>query len=185
MSEQPEVNNPPIVSRETSPEKPPKRHKSTEGEVEERVSKILGMILDGIAYAEIVRYGAKEWQIKSRMIDKYIKKANDEIRRRAAIDREREIDFHVEARKRNLTRAVTSKDFRLVKDVLRDLAEMQGLYPKRQMEISTKNIPLTKEEIVTELAKFATNAGLTLEEYCHREGIVIEDIKGDIDEPPQ
>jgi len=157
--------------------------KSTKSETEKRKNYIIGMILDGYSRSAIVQYGAENWQTKTRMMDKYIAKANAEIKERAKVDREENIDFHLQSRKRNLVRAVKKQDNRLVKDILRDLGELQGIYPKKQLEIETKVVPVTKEQLMSELAKFALKAGLTLAEYCHREGIELDQFDEVTNEP--
>lgn len=157
--------------------------KSTRAETESRVGAVIGMLLDGYSRDAIVQYGAEKWQLKVRMMDKYIAKANKSITARAKDDRESTVDWHLQSRKRLLVRAVNEKDYRLVKDTLRDLAELQGMYPKKQLEIETKVVPVTKEQLMSELAKFALKAGLTLEEYCHREGIELDQFDEVTDEP--
>jgi len=151
-------------------------NKSNKAEAEKRLNQIVTMLIDGFPTFDIVRYGTENWKISKRAVEKYITKANEEISSRAKIDRDRGIDWHLEARKKNLSRAISKEDHRLVKDILRDLAEMQGLYPKKQMEVHTKSVPTTRDEILSTLAKFAQDSGLTLDEYCKREGIEIEEI---------
>lgn len=152
-------------------------NKSSRIEVEQRVTTIISMILDGVSHADLIRYGAQKWNVKKRMTEKYISKANVIMKESAKIDREKEIDWHILARKKNLLNAMQKQDYRLAKDILRDMGELQGIYPKKQLEIGTKTIPTTKEEILNALANFALKSGLTLDEYCHREGIELKDFE--------
>lgn len=157
--------------------------KSSKLEVENRVSNVLGLILDGVASSEIVRQGSEQWGVGRRAIEKYITKAYKILDENARRKRRETIQWHLESRKRNLYRLVGINDYRGVAQQLKDMADLQGMYPKRQLEIETKNVPITRSEIITELEKFATKAGLALNDYLDREGISLEDIKGDTDEP--
>jgi hypothetical protein len=42
---------------------------------------------------------------------------------------------------------------------------------KRKIEQETKTVPKTKPELIAELTKYAELSGLTLENYCQKEGI--------------
>lgn len=53
--------------------------KSTDAEVELRIATVYSMIIQSIPRINIVRYGAKEWNISSRQIDDYIARAKIHI----------------------------------------------------------------------------------------------------------
>lgn len=148
--------------------------KSGKAESEKRTGIVLGMILDGFSHAEIVQYCADNFDIKTRQSEKYIQKANDRLRERSQDKIDDTIDWHVEARKRNLQRAIIKKDFRLVKDCLRDLGEIQGMYPKKTLTVETKKIHQTRNEIIEELTRYAELEGLSLEDFCRKEDINLE-----------
>ena len=56
------------------------KEKSTNAEIELRVSVIYDMIIKGCSRKEIVQFGSNKWSITNRQVDDYIAKANDDIK---------------------------------------------------------------------------------------------------------
>lgn len=56
------------------------KEKSTNAEIELRVSIIYDMIIKGCSRKEIVQFGSNKWNITNRQVDDYIAKANNDIK---------------------------------------------------------------------------------------------------------
>lgn len=57
-------------------------------ELENRINKVFDLLVMGANRATIIEYGKKEWGLQTRWIDEYIRRAREQIKEAAAIERE-------------------------------------------------------------------------------------------------
>ena len=62
--------------------------KATTVEIEERVNTVFGLLIVGASRQDILQYGTSSWDVKTRQVDIYIKRANRQFAKIAAADRE-------------------------------------------------------------------------------------------------
>ena len=130
--------------------------KSTKATVEQRIRVVYEMLLFDTPCTDIIRYGADNWNIKSRMVECYIQKANKLIVAEVAEMRQNSLEKHIAQRTLIAREALKDGDRRLTLDVLRDLAKLEGLYPSGKLDITTKDI--TNEQRITRINAILDNA---------------------------
>lgn len=125
--------------------------KSTDAEMERRVTEVHRLLLTGSTRAEIVRYAANAWLVESRIVDTYIARARRLIRAQANIDRASELG---QARSRlNLlfSEAYFVGDLRTALAVQKELNALGGLYPPEEVEVKHSWLSPDIEELLNEM----------------------------------
>ena len=104
--------------------------KSTDAEIEQRVSTVYRLMLRGSSRESILQYAAKkEWGVETRSVDGYIARAKNLLRKQAETDRTDELG---KARARlNLLfgKALKTGDLRTALAVQKELNQLADLYP--------------------------------------------------------
>lgn len=110
-----------------------KANKATMGQ---RVDELYLKVLNGWSRSQIQQYAAKMWQLTERPVDELLARARARIDEEAAAVRADAFNEHLLAR-RELRRQATERHKHAVAlAILKDEAELLGLYPPKQMEHS-------------------------------------------------
>lgn len=125
-----------------------------------RVDAVINHILDNPAYLQAKRHGGliksvvekiKELtgkDISERTAQRYIKEAKGEIRRLAKLKTAKKFEHAIVSRMSLVQRARKAKELKTELLTLKDIAELEGLYPDKNMkhsgEITLKNIDYSK-----------------------------------------
>ena len=120
-------------------------NKPTQAERERRVEIVLKLVLSSTSYRDIVRYCASEWGVQSRAVDNYIAEARAAIKVSAAQHRESIFDNHIEQLRFLMAKAFSKGDLYLVRNLLKDQAELYGLNQPQELDINL-NDARTNEE---------------------------------------
>jgi len=109
--------------------------KSNQITLQQRVSKVAELLLNGVSRVDIVQYASKKWKVTDRQADTYIAKAKDEIE--SSISRKVEFNYAKAERRFEdiLRKALERGDLRTALTTTKEIATLQGLY-KTQMEQS-------------------------------------------------
>jgi hypothetical protein len=131
-----------------------RKPKATAAIVRQRTEDILRVLLDGAQPWDIRAYvaeceqagepscwaippGGKPLSVKQ--VSRYVRAAGKLIEQSCSADRERLLTEHIAKRHTLHARAVAAGDHRTALAVLRDLAELQGMYPPRKTELTGKD----------------------------------------------
>jgi len=108
--------------------------KSTQTTIQQRLTEIQKFLFQGYTRAEIVQNGSKKWGVSDRQIDDYIQMVTDEWQKESISDRSRSRIAHIQTRKHLYRKMYQKEDYRACILVLKDVAELEGLYEKIQTE---------------------------------------------------
>lgn len=103
--------------------------------VNQRVSEISEMLIEGKSRNGIIQYGTKYWKVGERQIDKYIARARELIQQEITKDLEFDYAKSIKRFESLYHKAYERKDYRLALAVNKELSTIQGLY-KIQIEHS-------------------------------------------------
>jgi len=72
------------------PRTPKSTNRSTNGEIELRVAKVVELLAAGVNRASVIRFAAEktDWRVSDRTIDKYLQRAHEAIAKQAGVERE-------------------------------------------------------------------------------------------------
>ncbi len=113
---------------------------ATKVEIERRIDIVLEMLLRGYTRREIVQFSAKEFGINSRQSDTYIRKAKKRIEREYDEKNYSELRrVHVARVIRLYKEALKKDDHKTAQRILKDIADLHGLYPPRKIEGTGKD----------------------------------------------
>ncbi len=114
--------------------------KATKAEIAERVEEVLRIRLDGAQFHDIVQYASeKKWEVGERQLWNYVAASDALLTKRLESDRNKLLARHVAQRRTLYARAVNAADYRTALAVVKDEAELQGLYPASKHELTGKN----------------------------------------------
>lgn len=114
-------------------------NKSTNAEIELRISTISEMVVKGYTRDKIIRYASAEWKVSERTTDTYLKKAWDKIHKSTNYDLKQEVTLQ-RARFEDLySKNYNIQDYRECRQVLDSLAKLLGVNKPDQHEIDTNN----------------------------------------------
>lgn len=102
--------------------------KSTDAEMEKRITAVYDLLLIGTSRAGIVQYAAEKWQVETRIVDTYIRRARNLLKKHTATSRELAL---ATARARlNLLyqKALAAKDYRGALAVQKEINALEALY---------------------------------------------------------
>lgn len=136
--------------------------KSTKATVQQRVEEVLELRLAGAEFHQIRKYanvpdpqsGRKPWGVSDSQLWRYIRAGDELLAEILDKDRERLLNRHIAARRRLLSRAVAQNDLSNARALLKDEAELLGLYPPTKTQLTGKDgaplIPPTPEKPLTD-----------------------------------
>jgi hypothetical protein len=114
--------------------------KSTQATVKQRVSEVLRLRLLGAEFYDIVQHASENgWGVGERQLWNYIAKADDLLEASLETDRDKLLRRHVAQRQALFARAMSVSDYGNARAVLKDLAELLGLYPAKRHELTGKD----------------------------------------------
>jgi hypothetical protein len=103
--------------------------KATNAEVEQRISKVFSMLVEGASYGEIVRHAAEKWKLSDRQTDTYIKRAKIQLSEHAQVERAEEFGKALARLSDLYKRALKLHDFRTALSVQKEINAVMGHYP--------------------------------------------------------
>jgi hypothetical protein len=122
--------------------------KQTQVEVLKRVEEILQIRLAGAEFVDIRQHAAeKGWQISDRQLWRYIQKSDAILAESLERDREKLLNRHRAQRFALYARAMSVSDYRTALAVLKDQAQLEGLYPASSQKVTQE---LTLKTTVTQ-----------------------------------
>ena len=108
-----------------------KRYRSSKAELEDRIHKVLDLMLAGARSHEIVRLCSAEWKISGRQVENYIRRAH-ELRHELALEQAAKLVDDVLIEYWELYRACfASKDYSECRRLLKDMAVLRGQWVNR------------------------------------------------------
>jgi hypothetical protein len=117
------------------PKRKPKR--ATEAEVAQRVEEVLHARLNGAELHDLQAIAReKGWGVSDRQLWRYVTAADRLIEKRFEKDRDRLFRRHVFQRRALYARVLQDGDYRTGLAILKDEAELHGLYPAKRTELS-------------------------------------------------
>lgn len=115
-----------------SMKQPGDRTPSSEAVKRQRVEEVLTLRLNGAELHDIGDYGVeKQWNVSDRTLRRYIDEADTLLLNVLQRDREKLLGRHIAQRRSLYARAMQDGDYRAALAVLRDEAELEGLYKQR------------------------------------------------------
>jgi hypothetical protein len=119
------------------PKPKPKKKRATEAEVAARVEEVLHARLNGGELHDLRSIGReKGWAVSDRQLWRYVEAADRLIAERFEKDRDRLFRRHVFQRRALYARVLQDGDHRTGLAILKDEAELHGLYPAKRTELS-------------------------------------------------
>jgi hypothetical protein len=104
--------------------------KATKAEIMKRVEAILEIRLAGAEFADIRKYATENgWHLSDSQLWRYVRKTDDILAHTLERDRQKLVNRHLAQRHALYARAMSVSDYRTALAVLKDQAELQGLYP--------------------------------------------------------
>ena len=112
--------------------------KSNKVTVEARVTDVLRLTLAGAEFGDIEQYASEQgWNVCERQIRRYIETAHQRFAEMTKRDREQLLGRHLMQRRALYARAMKANDLRTALQVLRDEANLEGLYPPTKVAPTT------------------------------------------------
>lgn len=102
-------------------------YKSTDFEIDERVSHVYSMLLRGARRIEICRYATSNWNISDRTVDTYIVLATERLRAISLRISEEEFNKAVGRLEEIFFRFMSERDYKSAVMVQRELSDLFGL----------------------------------------------------------
>lgn len=123
------------------------KRRSTRDEVNRRVKEVLQLRLAGAEMADLVQYSSEQgWDVGERQLRKYVAKTDDIIAASLETDHRKILNRHIAQRRALYARAMAVSDYSTAKAVLKDEAELLGLYPAKKTELTGKDGGSIKHE---------------------------------------
>jgi hypothetical protein len=141
--------------------------RASDAEVAARVEEVLHCRLNGAEFHDLQAHAReKGWQVSERQLWRYVAAADELVERTFEPDRQKVFRRHILQRRALYARALQDGDYRTALAVLRDEAELHGLYT-RKVELSGAGGGPIKVETMTDeerhaaisniLARFSTD----------------------------
>jgi hypothetical protein len=106
--------------------------KATQAEILTRVNEVLQMRLNGAEFVDIRQYASENgWKVSDRQLWRYIRRTDAILAATLERDREKIFNRHIGQRRALYARSASVSDYRTCLAILRDEAELLGLYPAR------------------------------------------------------
>lgn len=116
--------------------------------IQQRVNEVSDLLLDGLSRYEICQTKATEWDLSFRQIDRYIKKAHDKFSEIHDREFKNNVNWHLIARRRLYKYCIRNEDIANARNILKDIAELQGLYTQNVKVSGEKNNPIQHQLII-------------------------------------
>lgn len=120
----------------------------TKAEKELRVSLVVNLLLRSATKSEILRFSAKSgWGLASRTIDDYIAEATQIIKEQGQKRRVNAFDRHLAQLHKLILLAYDKNDLNLVRNLLRDEADLLGLNQPDQLDINVNDTRTNEDRV--------------------------------------
>lgn len=113
--------------------------KATQSEIEERVTVVYDLLLNGASRHAICQHAAKTWGISWRQADRLIAQANKVFEEQAAFVREEQLGKAINRLTTLYMRAMHVQDYRVCLSVQRELNLLLGLHAPARSEVTVKD----------------------------------------------
>jgi hypothetical protein len=111
--------------------------KSTKLQTQQRVEEVLQIRLMGAEVWNIRQHAAEQgWNVSERQLYRYIARADELMARHLEKDRDKLFNRHHAQRRALLARALEVSDFRAALAIMKDEADLLGLYPAKKHELA-------------------------------------------------
>lgn len=154
------------------PAKSKKAAQSHAAELEKRVSQIFDLLMNGMSRRQICQFASKntDWDVDPRTIDRYIARANEEIRRIGRADRELEM-VKTHARLHELyMRCLRIQDYKTCLSVQKEIALLYGLHEPVRFEVEM--VDRYGDVIVALLAGVLKELQLSPEQESRKQAVI-------------
>jgi hypothetical protein len=113
--------------------------KSTDAEVELRISTVYEMVVKGASRKYIVRYGSETWNVSSRTIDEYLSRVYLEIKETYGEDYKKNILSKQIAQLDDLyVKNYTIEDYRECRNLIESKSKLLGLNSPEKTEVAIR-----------------------------------------------
>ena len=107
-------------------------------EINRRITEIHNLLIAGVRRADVIRHGEREgWNVSPRQIDHYIKKAKQELRESAIIDREEELGRAIRRLHHLYQASQRIADHKTSLAVQKELTALLGLAAAQKIEVES------------------------------------------------
>lgn len=113
-------------------------NKATKAEMEARIQRVYEMLLSAESRPAIIQYAAEKWQISPRQTDTLIKRATEEIGKRADTIKNRELGRSLARLNLLYNKASRLQDYTLALNIIKETNKLLALY-----EPQVKHVDLT------------------------------------------
>ena len=139
-----------MTARKKAPliEKPETPVKSTDAEVNGRVSTIHKLLVAGASRASIVQYGSKTWSITDRQVDEYISRAKADLVAQADKDKDNNLAMALARMNDIYQQCYTAKNYKGAIAAQVEISKLLGLYAPTKQELTGGNGEPLRFEIV-------------------------------------
>jgi len=121
-----------------TPDRTPKQ--ASKVEIAQRIEEIMVIRLSGAGFHDVRNYATeKGWAVSRAQLYRYMQEADARIIDSLDKDRPNLLHLHVARRQRLFARCQASGDWRAALAVLKDEAELCGLYPAKKAELTGKD----------------------------------------------
>lgn len=146
--------------------------KSTQAEVAARVDAILKMRLLGAEFHDIRDYANNPrpeenrpaWNVSDSQLHRYIAASDKQIGAALKSDTAKILNRHIAMRRALFARCMAVSDYANARGVLKDEAELMGLYPPKALRISNVTDEDIERAVNEELARMAAGGSRALSE---------------------
>ena len=134
-----------------------KMAKSTDAEVEKRVTAVYDRLLEGESRAEILRYASNQgWSVDPRSVDTYIRRARNLLKKHAQSNRELALGTARARLNRLFQKALSGNDIRGALAVQKELNALSDVYPAQLFSLKAL---LAGSDVPVDLAFWAALLG--------------------------
>lgn len=121
--------------------------KADQIEFDRRIEVISDWLLDGESVYKIVHYSSEKWQVGRRQVEKYIRLARTGWKKAYQKDFKDNLDYHLLARRRLYNSCVREKDRSNARQILNDMAKIQGIMVDKVEHSGGLNIEILRKEM--------------------------------------
>jgi hypothetical protein len=126
--------------------------RATKAEVSARVEEVLHARLNGAEFHDLQALAVeKEWKVSDSQMWRYVQAADKLIEQRFEQDRDRLFRRHVFQRRALYARALQDGDYRTGLAILKDEADLHGLYAPKRHELTGRNAGPVQLHVVEEI----------------------------------
>lgn len=150
----------------------PVTKKSTQAEIETRVTEIYELMIGGASRTEMFRYGSETWGISSRQVEDYLKTAREKLATQLDKNRDANLSLAVERLTTIFRKTMKVQDYQRAIAAQRELNLLLGLYAPTKQDI---NIHHTwQDEAVSLIKAGEITYEAALETFDHDDALVRE-----------